>query len=73
MTADKEKSEYEYNWARNATSYSDQGCYDWMAKQLDTLQPRKVFDVGCGTGEGLLVLSRLLKKLGETAGERLLC
>ena len=35
-----------------------QGCYDWMAEQLDAVNPKRVFDIGCGTGEGLLSLRR---------------
>ncbi len=56
MTSDEEKLQYEYNWGGNASHYSAQGCYEWIASQLDDLKPQRVFDVGCGTGAGLLSL-----------------
>ncbi len=56
MTPDEEKRQYEYNWGGNADHYGAQGCYEWIASQLDDLKPKRVFDVGCGTGEGLLAL-----------------
>jgi SAM-dependent methyltransferase len=58
MTADDEKREYEASWTGNARSYAAQGCYEWMAAQLDTFQPKRVLDIGCGTGEGLVSLHR---------------
>ena len=58
MDAETEKREYEFHWGGNASHYAEQGCYEWIASQLDSLKPKKVFDVGCGTGEGVLALRR---------------
>ena len=56
MSAEAEKCGYQYSWVGNSTSYAEQGCYEWMASQLDELKPSRVFDVGCGNGEGLIAL-----------------
>lgn len=51
-----EKAEYCYYWSSNAAHFQKQECYAWMANQLAPLQPRRVLDIGCGTGEGLRAL-----------------
>lgn len=53
-----EKKEYQTYWQMNAEYYEKQGCYEWMAAQLDALKPRRVLDIGCGTGEGVRALYR---------------
>ena len=58
MTANAEKKVYQENWAVNSSHLAAQGCYEWMAEQLGELKPKRVFDIGCGTGEGLLALRR---------------
>lgn len=57
-TAAAEKAAYADHWIQNAGSFSKQGCYEWMAEQLDNIQPKRIFDIGCGTGQGLLALHR---------------
>src|SRR6478736_4934823 len=52
----REKTQYRDYWQHNTRHMESQGCYDWMAGQLDALQPRKILDVGCGTGSGVLAL-----------------
>jgi len=53
-----EKKEYQTHWQMNAEHYEKQGCYDWMAAQLDELAPRRVLDIGCGAGQGIRALYR---------------
>ena len=47
---------YVKQWKSSSSSFSDQGCYDWMASQLEEIRPRRIFDVGCGLGFGLIEL-----------------
>src|SRR3954464_9763491 len=55
-TAAAEKAAYLDYWRHNATSLALQGCYGWMAAQLDFLKPKRILDIGCGTGEATLAL-----------------
>src|ERR1017187_6600060 len=57
-SAATEKAAYSDHWSQSAASYAQQGFYEWMAEQLDKIQPKKVFDIGCGTGQGLLALCK---------------
>ena len=52
----REKTRYCEGWKTNATTFQKQGCYAWMAEQLQPYAPVRVLDVGCGTGEGLAAL-----------------
>ena len=54
----QEKFDYCDHWSSNASHFAGQGCYEWMAAQLCPLQPKRVFDIGCGTGEGVAALLR---------------
>lgn len=72
-TAAAEKAAYAEYWAENARSFASQGCYDWMAAQLDELQPKRLLDIGCGTGEGLLSLSRRFHGEIVAVDENLAC
>lgn len=54
----QEKFDYCDHWASNASHFAGQGCYEWMASQLSPLRPKRVFDIGCGTGEGVAALLR---------------
>lgn len=49
---------YLENWRTNAASYATQGCYTWMAAQLEPFHPRRILDIGCGDGTGILHLAR---------------
>ena len=57
-TAAAEKLAYSDYWSQNAGSFETQGCYEWMASQLEGIQPKRVFDIGCGTGEGILAIQK---------------
>lgn len=54
-----EKADYCDGWSSNAAHFERQGCYDWIADQLSPLKPKRILDIGCGTGEGLIALSRV--------------
>jgi SAM-dependent methyltransferase len=43
-------------WDQNAAHFEGEGGYDWMASLLDPYAPKRIFDVGCGVGNGLLAL-----------------
>ena len=50
------KTKYNDQWQHSSAHLRSQGCYEWMAEQLDDLKPRKILDIGCGSGNGLLAL-----------------
>lgn len=47
---------YDSNWQKNAAHYASQGCYKWMALQLKPFAPKRILDIGCGDGSGLLAI-----------------
>lgn len=58
------QNHYCSNWVKNSTNYNSQGCYDWMALQLKKFSPNRILDIGCGSGLGLLALSKHLGSQG---------
>jgi SAM-dependent methyltransferase len=51
---------YDRSWQKNATHYASQGCYEWMASFLRPFAPKRILDIGCGEGSGLLALLAVL-------------
>jgi SAM-dependent methyltransferase len=51
---------YARNWKATAQHHFDGRVYHWLAKQLSEAKPKRVLDVGCGSGHGLLALREVL-------------
>lgn len=47
---------YSRNWRVTAEAHHKAGRYLWMAKLLEPFKPKRIFDVGCGSGHGVLAL-----------------
>ena len=47
---------YNRNWQKNAAHFTSKGCYEWMASLLKPYAPKRILDIGCGEGSGLLAL-----------------
>lgn len=47
---------YSKDWSSSATNLSAQGCYDWAAKLLSQFNVKRILDIGCGDGTGLVAL-----------------
>lgn len=47
-------------WDATSQQHFESGVYRWLAKQLQPLQPKRVLDVGCGTGLSLLTIHEVL-------------
>jgi SAM-dependent methyltransferase len=51
---------YARNWKGTAQHHFDGRIYHWLAEQLADAKPKRVLDVGCGSGHGLLALREVL-------------
>lgn len=51
-----ERTCYANSWCDSAEHFRKNQCYDWMASKLEKFAPKKIFDVGCGDGSGLVAL-----------------
>ena len=47
---------YAKHWSRTSELHFDERLYHWMAERLSPFAPSKIFDVGCGSGHGLIAL-----------------
>lgn len=47
---------YVRNWRGTAELHYSQGIYHWLAQQVLPWSPKKILDVGCGSGHGLLAM-----------------
>lgn len=47
---------YDRNWQKNAAHFISQRCYEWMSSLLKPYAPKRILDIGCGDGSGLLAI-----------------
>ncbi|NVD27196.1 methyltransferase domain-containing protein [Parasphingorhabdus flavimaris] len=51
---------YSTNWTVTARKHSENGVYDWLASQLVSRAPKRILDIGCGSGHGLVAMREVL-------------
>ncbi len=51
-----ERNHYADSWCDTAAHFRKEKCYEWMASKLEKYTPKKIFDIGCGDGSGVLAL-----------------
>lgn len=51
---------YARNWKGTAQHHFDGQVYHWLAEQLADSKPKRILDVGCGSGHGLLAMREVL-------------
>lgn len=56
---------YARSWRKTAQLQHARGDYEWMAQQLIPYAVERLFDVGCGSGHGLLALHGTLPSLAR--------
>ena len=47
---------YATNWKITSQSHFNNGVYHWLAEQLADYSPKRILDIGCGSGHGLVAL-----------------
>ena len=57
-----ERTCYADSWCDTAEHFRQNHCYDWMASKLIKYAPKKIFDIGCGEGSGLIALMATCNK-----------
>lgn len=51
---------YAKSWDKNELYFTGQGCYTWIVDQIAQYKPKRILDIGCGNGHGLLELASRL-------------
>jgi SAM-dependent methyltransferase len=51
---------YAQNWKSTSEYHFKGGIYHWLAEQLAEQKPKRILDVGCGSGRGLVALHEVL-------------
>ena len=51
---------YARNWRGTAQHHFDDGVYHWLAEALAGYGPKRILDIGCGSGHGLVALREVL-------------
>jgi tRNA G46 methylase TrmB len=51
---------YLKKWKGNAENFHNQKCYAWMASRIQPFQPKRILDIGCGEGAGIIALAQSL-------------
>ncbi len=47
---------YARDWVETSKNHKSDGIYNWGAVNLEKYQPRRILDIGCGSGDGLVAL-----------------
>lgn len=51
---------YARNWTLTAQHHFKGGVYRWLAEQIANAKPKRILDIGCGSGHGLIALREVL-------------
>lgn len=54
------QSIYANNWNSTSQHHFDNGIYHWLSALLEEAKPKRILDIGCGSGHGLAALYEVL-------------
>ena len=62
-------------WDATSRHHFESGVYHWLAEQLRPLGPKRILDIGCGTGQSLVAIHEVLEEGVEVVAidENLTC